>query len=456
MLQLTIRHNDFCYIDQLINSIRKTAFSRQIKARYYSAQRLEIRSRKKSISIMGLFSSKQQEDENCLRIEDLPVEIMVEIISYLDKTEKINVFSMVNRRWFDIASNEIVAITIKWPQKKSQFNFWKFCKSFWKLDSGHLLSQDIQNLIVRFPRLKNLELATKITNKDMILPLISFEFDGTLEFEISPDLIPTKNPPNLPFTASQPFTASHPFALSRRIKINPAEEKDFELVYDRNQIISFGISFGIFMPCRDDEIDSVVEEIRSLDNVSEIIYQSCHSVGYHEKVIGSILSRPHLKQIIFSGVFKINRFDTEEEFPKNWNVEEIKFYLHFLMSFKLWNKLFDALPNIKKVKIIVVLSRENEFKESILLDYIKTISKLKHLKSLNVAICSRYNETFDAKRFGNFPEMICEINFPMKSEVVIADFPSKHWIRWNGPMDLTNLVEKKEGENPKIVNGLGQ
>ena len=30
---VTIRHNDFCYIDQLINSIRKTEFSRQIKAR---------------------------------------------------------------------------------------------------------------------------------------------------------------------------------------------------------------------------------------------------------------------------------------------------------------------------------------------------------------------------------------------------------------------------------------
>ena len=60
-------------------SIRKKAFSRQIQARYNSAQRLKIRSRKKSISTMGCFNSKHEEDENCLRIEDLPNEMMVEI-----------------------------------------------------------------------------------------------------------------------------------------------------------------------------------------------------------------------------------------------------------------------------------------------------------------------------------------------------------------------------------------
>ena len=53
---------------------------------------------------MGLFYSKYQEDENCLRIEDLPVEMMVEIFSYLDTNEKMKV-SMVNKRWFGIANN---------------------------------------------------------------------------------------------------------------------------------------------------------------------------------------------------------------------------------------------------------------------------------------------------------------------------------------------------------------
>ena len=136
---------------------------------------------------MGNFNSKYQEDENCLRIEDLPVEIMVKIISYLNTTEKIKVFSMVNRRWFDIANNEIEALSIKWPQENSRFNFWKFCNNFWKVVSGQLLndSQDIQNLIVRFPRQKNLELATKINNNwDMILLYLegnTFGFDGTME-----------------------------------------------------------------------------------------------------------------------------------------------------------------------------------------------------------------------------------------------------------------------------------
>ena len=54
---------------------------------------------------MGNFNSKYQEDENCLRIEDLPVEIMVEIFSYLDTNEKMKV-SMVNKRWFGIVNKE--------------------------------------------------------------------------------------------------------------------------------------------------------------------------------------------------------------------------------------------------------------------------------------------------------------------------------------------------------------
>ena len=181
----------------------------------------------------------------------------------------------------------------------------------------------------------------------------------------------------------------------------------------------------------------VVDEILSLDNVSKIEYE-CHTIVCG-KVLSSILSRPYLKQIAFDGAFDSVRFDTQEEFTKNFYVEEIEFDFHFLMPFKLWNKLFDALPNIKKVKIFVGLY-EDELKAWNLSDYIKTLSKLKLLKSLHVSI--RYGEKLD---LGNFPETICEINFPVKSEVVIA----------TGPMDngqWTNLVEKKEGENPKIVN----
>ena len=381
---------------------------------------------------MGFFNSKHQEDDNCLCIEDLPVEIMCQIFGYFDTNEKMKI-AMVNKRWFGIAIIDIKTLSIKWPgPKMSRSKLYNFFSALLSQEK----SQDFRNLVGRFRRLKNLELTIKITNKDMIGPLNTFEFDGTLEFEISPDLIPTKNPRK---------DYGHSFTLSRRIKINPSEEKDFDLVYDRNQIISFEIC--VKFPCQDDEIDSVVEEILSLDNVSEIIYRS-HSCGCYDKIIRNILTRPYLKQIIFDGRFDILRFDTEEEFPINCYVEEIEFDLHFLIAVKLRDKLFDALPNIKKVKIIVSLSSENQFK--ILLDYIKTISKLQHLKSLNVKICSRYDEPFDAKRFGNFPEMICEINFPMKSEVVIANFP--RCISIGQPHYLTNLVEKKEGEDPKIVN----
>ena len=73
------------------------------------------------------------------------------------------------------------------------------------------------------------------------------------------------------------------------------------------------------------------------------------------------------------------------------------------------------------------------------------------MKSLNVAISSRWHDKFDAENFEHFPEIrdcfeIIRNNFPMKSEVVIADFPNED------EDDLTNLIEKEEGKNPKIVN----
>ena len=52
-------------------------------------------------------------NSNCLRIEDLPRELLVKIMSYLNMSEKINVFSMVNKQWFDIANKEIEDLLIK-------------------------------------------------------------------------------------------------------------------------------------------------------------------------------------------------------------------------------------------------------------------------------------------------------------------------------------------------------
>ena len=86
------KRDDYITSNKLIR-IAKIEFSRQIKARYTTTQYSEEKSPSKTI--MGNFNSKCKEDENCLRIEDLPVEILVKIIGYLNTTEKIKVFSMV-------------------------------------------------------------------------------------------------------------------------------------------------------------------------------------------------------------------------------------------------------------------------------------------------------------------------------------------------------------------------
>ena len=434
------KRDDYITSNKLI-SIAKIEFSRQIKARYTTTQYSEEKSPSKTI--MGNFNSKCKEDENCLRIEDLPVEILVKIIGYLNTTEKIKAFSMVNRRWFDIANNEIEALPIKWPQEKSQ---------------------DIQNLIVRFPRLKNLELATKITNKDMILPidsfLDSFGFDGTMEFDVSPYLIQTKNPESTFIT---------------RIKINPAKEKDFE--YKEYQIVSLDIVL-----IDNQHHDSVIEEILSLDNVSKIRYTEV-AMDQQEflnfvKTIQALLSMPILKQIVIDVNLILDQvtlaLDIEEEFPKNCNVEEITLILdcngldnnnncNKNGLDKVWNKLFDALPSIKNFKVAIQEDFEN------LPVILKNISVLKHLKSLHVSINSRDDfKRFDAQKFGHILEIreCCEIiknNFPMNSEVIIADWSYWSYRSFSFPFEYlfsgdysTNLIEKERGENPKIVNGLSQ
>ena len=112
-------------------------------------------------------------------------------------------------------------------------------------------------------------MATKITNKDSyILSFFdSFDFDGTLEFDIHPNLIPTKNWEGLP---PQPSRYHHYTSITR-IRINLAKEKIFE--YEKSQIINFAIE----MP-RQHDFESVLEEILSLNNVSKIIFTATYYV----------------------------------------------------------------------------------------------------------------------------------------------------------------------------------
>jgi hypothetical protein len=269
---------------------------------------------------------KESKDQNYIQTESVPNEIMVCIFSYLDKKE-IRKVSMVNKRWFQVANNEIDNLLLKWPKQQNQ---------------------DFLNLIDRFPRLKNIELATKITNKDSYILsfLHSFEFDGTLEFDIDPNLIPTKNWEVFP---SQPSNCYHSTSITR-IRVNPAKEKIIE--YKKSQIISFAVE----MPHPQD-FDSVLEEILSLDNVSKITYSATILEGYDQqlinnfvKIIESILSRPCLKQIDFDVLLNMD-LEFVTAFPKNFIVEKVNFEAGFKPEAS--KKVFDALPNLKKVKVVI-------------------------------------------------------------------------------------------------------
>ena len=361
---------------------------------------------------------KEFKDENYFPTESLPNEIMVKIFSYLDGNGKVKV-SLVNKRWFQVVNNEIENLSIKWPLQQNQ---------------------DVINLMNRFSKLKNIELATVVTDAWMIygkdsgfLPVHFFEFTGSLEFDIDPDLIPTKS--------------KHSTSITR-IRINPAKEI-WDFVYNKNQIINFEVDMCALVSVRNgvtwvrlpSDVDTVVKEILSLNNVSKIKYsQNIHrAIDYQQenlkffKIVQSILSRPYLKQIEFDITFDFN-LDIENEFSKNFHVEEIKLR-STNFSLKLWKSIYDALPNIRKVKVVISEDIRN------LGVILKDLSNFKNLKFLHVTIRNR-----DRYKIFNEPKIrdcfdVIRDNFPMKTKVVIAD------------MDSTNLIERIEGNEPKIVNG---
>ena len=109
----------------------------------------------------------------------------------------------------------------------------------------------------------------------------------------------------------------------------------------------------------------------------------------------------------------------EEEFSKNLKVEEITFETWFTPN-RFLNKVLDTLPNIKKVQIFNRFDSD-WFPENFDLEnlpvFLKNISSLKYLKSLNVKIMSyQKNNGFDAQKFGHILKII-KNNFPMNSEV---------------------------------------
>jgi hypothetical protein len=164
-------------------------------------------------------------------------------------------------------------------------------------------------------------------------------------------------------------------------------------------------------------LESVLEEIISLKAVTKISYRDSNDHGSQQKdlmfvnVIENILTRNTLKQIDFDVDFD-DDLDVANEFTKNFNVEEISLQ-HSNLSFKVWKKVFQALPNVKKVKIMAF---ENTFLENLGV-ILKNISdNFKDLKSLDVSIFSRYdNEEFDLQKINVCLDIIKD-NFSMRSK----------------------------------------
>ena len=232
----------------------------------------------------------------------------------------------------------------------------------------------------------------------------------------------------------------------RRIRINPAKEKGLE--YKESNIINV----EIHLPYPQD-FNLVLEEILSMDIVSKITYSAVILEGYNPqeyinflKIIESIFSRPYLKQIDFDVLISdYVDLDIVTAFPKNCNVEEVSFNMGFKPE--LCKRVFDALPNLKKVKAVIF---DDNFENLPLI--LKNISVLKHLKRLNVAVCSRHeDEKIDGQKLRDCLERsnCCEVikdSFPKDAEVFIADMDVYD-------ETLTNLIIKEAGKEPDIVIG---
>ena len=164
------------------------------------------------------------------------------------------------------------------------------------------------------------------------------------------------------------------------------------------------------------------------------------------KIIESIFSRPCLKQIDFDVLLNMD-LEFVTAFPKNFIVEKVNFEAGFKPEAS--KKVFDALPNLKKVKAVIF---DDNFDNLPLI--LKNISVLKHLKRLNVAVCSCHEDEEigkqkirDCLERGNCCNVIKE-SFPMNAEVYIGDMNV-----CDDDETLTNLIIKEAGKEPDIVIG---
>ena len=331
--------------------------------------------------------------------EDLPNEILSKILSYFSKKKRLGI-STVNQRWFRNINSQIEDIQIRRPTTTNE-NL-----------------EELQRFIDRFPRLRSLSLDSRVGNYSELLPLKSLNLKGiSIEFDVTGDLIKSE-------------TRRNGLATIKRIKLEDFEDfTHFE--YKPSQIIEVCVEDS------EDFEDSEMlrEEIMSLNSLRRI-YISIYDEVISRQVYEAILTRPALKQIdINSGFMHIDNI--EHEIPKNYTVEEITFDGDIFHSEK-WKKMFDALPNIKRVRVV----QWRKYPPYNLPEFIKVLSVFKNLESLHFAIARIEH---DGPKIQDLLKIIKD-NFPIKAKVVIADMDGM-----DGNAKLTNVIEKEEGKLPKIV-----
>ena len=343
--------------------------------------------------------------------EDLPEEMLSEILSYSTNKEKLNV-SLVNKRWFQNINCQIEDIQIRRPTNTDNLD-------------------DLQNFIDRFENLRSLSLTSKINNYSELLPLKSLSLKETsIEFDVNGDLIQTKNLRNDDFGRG---------TYIKRIKIEDFENfARFE--YKPSQVICLRIKATLVA----EEFQRVYEEIMSMNSLRRISLKF-HTVSIPRGFFEAILTRPTLKQIDFH--IRNSNFgsEIERELIRNSMVEEITFSVFgarpeaaggpFFSDLKKFKALSDALPNIKRVRVV---TRSDNAIEN-LPEILKIISDFKKLESLHCAIHGLGNS--GVEKIQDLLNIIKD--FPIKTEVVIAEMKVRNDV-------VANLIQKEKGKPPQI------
>ena len=225
-----------------------------------------------------------------------------------------------------------------------------------------------------------------------------------------------------------------------RIRINL---EDFNFKCHPSQVITFEID-------QSHDFEKLKENIMSFNCVTKIDYAEWFGSNLKfAKTIESILTRKQLKQVGFNVFFDSN-FDYENKFPTNSTVDEITLRFRCKdLSSNIWSKVFDALPNIKIVRIVTCYKWVNiRNVVEMLKNLIRAFKGLKYLHFAWIASDSGFNgEKFDSQKIQDCYNFIKE-NFPLNAKVIIATYVSNQ--RFEDDV-LTNLIKKEKGKPPKIV-----